>query len=268
MNIAVVTKPNMSEHPTRESVIRTLREDPACRITECAVRGQIPADSDRVLVFGGDGTMLDAVRAIGGRNIPVLGVNLGYLGFLSAFESDADCDRIIDCLKHGKPVPRMLLDVDINGSAASEALNEVVIKTAGTRPITVDVSVDGKFADSFHSDGVIVSSPAGSTAYSLSAGGPVLAPGVDATVIIPICAHSLHSRPLVVNASAKISVKLSGNLAASVSVDGADSGNLQVGESVTVTKSEKSVLFLTDGNENFYAKLLKKMNRWGTTQVL
>ena len=267
MNIAVVTKPNMTEHPTRERVIKALRADSDCRITECAVRGQIPEDADRVLVFGGDGTMLDAVRAIGGRNIPLLGVNLGYLGFLSAFESDADCERIVDCLKHGKAVSRMLLDVDINGKASSEALNEVVIKTAGTRPITVDVSVDGKFADSFHSDGVIVTSPAGSTAYSLSAGGPVLAPGVDATVIIPICAHSLHSRPLVVNASSEISVKLSGNLAATVSVDGADSGSLQVGESVNVTKSENSVTFLTDGSENFYAKLLKKMNRWGTTQL-
>lgn len=265
MNIAVFTKPNTSDHKTRKSVLDALRADGDFRVVECTAR-EIPDGTDRVLVFGGDGTMLDAVRAVGGRNIPVLGVNLGYLGFLSAFESDASAESIVGCLKGGKTVSRMLLSVDVCGLSKSEALNEVVIKSAGTRPITLDVSVDGHFADSFHSDGVIISSPAGSTAYSLSAGGPVLAPDVEATVIIPICAHSLHSRPLVVNSSSVVTVKLSGEHCANVSVDGADNGNLSVGGCVTVTKSQKSATFLTDGNENFYAKLLKKMNRWGTTE--
>ncbi|MDE7372641.1 MAG: hypothetical protein K2N18_01110, partial [Clostridia bacterium] len=112
---------------------------------------------------------------------------------------------------------------------------------------------------------LIVSSPAGSTAYSLSAGGPVLAPGVDATVIIPICAHSLHSRPLVVSASSQIVVKLSGDHSATVSVDGVNKGSLEKDGVVSVTKSQNKAVFLSDGKSNFYAKLLSKMNRWGTT---
>lgn len=93
----------------------------------------------------------------------------------------------------------------------------------------------------------------------------MLAPDVDAIVIIPICAHSLHSRPLVVNASSKIEIKLSGEHSGIISVDGANNGTLEKNEIIRVTKSLKSAVFLSDGDENFYAKLLKKMNRWGTT---
>lgn len=265
MNIAVVTKPNMTEHSTRVGVLDLLKADVACKVYECAVRGKIPTDTDRVLVFGGDGTVLDAVRAIAGRDIPILGVNLGNLGFLTAYEQDAACEEIVRCLKDGAPVSRMLLNISINGVTSLNALNEVVIRTAGTRPITLDVSIDGRFADTIHSDGLIVSSPAGSTAYSLSAGGPVLAPEVEAILIIPICAHSLHSRPLVVSASSQIAVGLSGELDATVSVDGVGVGNLQMGGVVSVTKSHNSAVFLSDGDDNFYKKLLAKMNSWGTT---
>lgn len=265
MKIAVITKPNMTEHSTRIGVLDILKADTDCAVYECAFLGEIPDDTDRVLAFGGDGTVLDAVRAVNGRNIPILGVNLGNMGFLSAFEENADCTQIVKCLKGGKQSSRMMLDVDINGDARLRALNEVVIKTAGTRPIKLDVSVNGMFVDSFHSDGLIVSSPAGSTAYSLSAGGPVLAPGVDATVIIPICAHSLHSRPLVVSASSQIVVKLSEDHGATVSVDGVNKGSLEKNGVVSVTKSQNKVVFLSDGKSNFYAKLLSKMNRWGTT---
>ena len=255
----------MTEHPIRLSVLDLLSEDSDCLVCECSLNGGIPADTDRVLVFGGDGTMLEAVRSVGRREIPFLGVNLGHLGFLAAFEQNAHCEQIIYCFKIGNHIHRMLLDIDINGNGNIQALNEVVIKTTGTRPITLDVIVDGAFADSFHSDGIIVSSPAGSTAYSLSAGGPVLAPDVDAIVIIPICAHSLHSRPLVVNAASEIVIKLSGEHNGTVSVDGANNGTLFKNGTVRVTKLDKSATFLSDGGENFYAKLLKKMNRWGTT---
>lgn len=265
MNIAILTKPNMESNPTRLKVLELLRSFSDYCVKEISLKEEISADTDRVLVFGGDGTMLEAVRAIRGRDIPVLGVNLGHLGFLASFEQNADCNRIIDCLKNGERVSRMLLDIEINAGDIMRSLNEVVIKSAGTRPITLDISIDGEFADSFHSDGIIVSSPAGSTAYSLSAGGPVLAPDVDAIVIIPICAHSLHSRPLVVNASSKIEIKLSGEHRGIISVDGANNGTLEKNEIIRVTKSLKSAVFLSDGDENFYAKLLKKMNRWGTT---
>ena len=164
----------------------------------------------------------------------------------------------------------MLLDVLV-GADEEEfcALNEVVIKTYGTRPITLDVSVDGKFVDSYHSDGLIISSPAGSTAYSLSAGGPVLAPDVDALVINPICAHSLHSRPLVVSASSTVKVTVTSTSArgmvANVIIDGNNRYSMQMDESVIVTKSAKKAEFISVDGDSFYTKLLQKMNRWGTT---
>ncbi len=263
MKISVITKPNMSLHATRKDVLEILSKEHV--VCECENRREIAPDTDVVLVFGGDGTMLDAVRAVGGRNIAILGVNLGNLGFLTSFEQDADPKKIADTLIHGDTVSRMLLDVSINGAKQQNALNEVVIKTAGTRPITLDVSVDGSFADSFHSDGIIVSSPAGSTAYALSAGGPVLAPDVDAFEIIPICAHSMHSRPLVVSSSSCVKITLGGEHDAVVSIDGGNDGILKVGEAVTVSKSSQTAKFISAGNSSFYNKLLSKMNRWGTT---
>ncbi|MCM1305767.1 MAG: NAD(+)/NADH kinase [Bacteroides sp.] len=255
----------MTEDFTRVGVLDLLRADSDCTVREYSNSSEIASDTDRVLVFGGDGTVLDAVRSLNGKNIPILGVNLGNLGFLTEYEQNADCGEVVNCLKAGKPISRMLLDVGINGEAQFNALNEVVIKTAGNRPITLDVSVDGKFADTFHSDGLIVASPTGSTAYSLSAGGPVLAPNVEAILIIPICAHSLHSRPLVVSSKSEIEVRLSGELCATVSIDGANNGGLKKGGVVNVSRSQKKAAFLSCKEDNFYSKLLTKMNRWGTT---
>lgn len=264
MNIAVITKPNMQSHSTRLGVLELLKQDGSFNVEEYAFNSELSDTADAILVFGGDGTVLEAVRLAGGADIPILGVNLGNMGFLTSFEQEADCAEIVECLKNGKKTSRMLLDVNVNGEASKTALNEVVIKTAGTRPITLDVIVDGAYVDTFHSDGIIVSSPAGSTAYSLSAGGPLIAPDVDAMLIIPICAHSLHSRPLVVNSSAKVEIELLSNYDAMVSVDGASSGILKKGK-ISVTRSSNKVTFLTAGKVAFYAKLLKKMNRWGTT---
>ena len=130
MNIAILTKPHMESNPTRVKVLELLRNFSDYCVKEISLKEEISADTDRVLVFGGDGTMLEAVRAIRGRDIPVLGVNLGHLGFLDSFEQNADCNRIIDCLKNGERVSRMLLDIEINAGDIMRSLNELVIKSA------------------------------------------------------------------------------------------------------------------------------------------
>ncbi len=264
MKIAVVTKPNTENHKTRLGVISELENMRGCETVVCENADSIPSDADRVLVFGGDGTMLDAVRAVSGSGTAVLGVNLGNLGFMTSFEQDANPKSVADAILCDEFKCRTLLEVKVD-EHAYDALNEVVVKSEGTRPISLDVFVDGRFVDSFHSDGIIVSTPAGSTAYSLSAGGPVLAPNVDAFVINPICAHSLHSRPLVISANSKVSVRVAGDCRATVSVDGYFNGTLEKGGCVDVRKSERTAKFVDAGDENFYGKLLRKMNRWGTT---
>lgn len=265
MRIAVVTKPNMLNHWVRAAVLDELRRRENCVIDLCHNVDEISPDTDRVLVFGGDGTMLESVRALNGADASLLGVNLGNLGFLTAFEQSAKPEDIVNALLNGKCVSRLLMDVQMNGKTEFKALNEIVIKSSGTRPITLELNVDGAYVDSYHSDGLIISSPTGSTAYSLSAGGPVLAPNVDAFVINPICAHSLHSRPLVVSGSSKVQVMLACENNAYISIDGNACGGINNGESVIVAKSSHTARFICSEEENFYSKLLQKMNRWGTT---
>ncbi|MDE5602192.1 MAG: NAD(+)/NADH kinase, partial [Clostridia bacterium] len=218
MKIAVVTRPNMHENSTRLSVLAALKEDGSFEVVECN-DGHIPSDTDKILVFGGDGTVLQAVRDTHGSDVEILSVNLGNMGFLATFENSVEPKKVIDALKNGVSAPRMLLEAVSDGKSIGRALNEVVVKSVSSRPICIDLYVNESYVDSYHSDGIIVSTPTGSTAYSFSAGGPVLTPDVEAIIINPVCPHSLHSRPLVVSASAEIMLCMN-----STGVDGYDRG--------------------------------------------
>ena len=145
------------------------------------------------------------------------------------------------------------------------ALNDVVLRSGGTRPLTVSLFVDGQFADCYRSDGVIVATPTGSTAYSLSAGGPVLAPEVDAVIVNPVCPHTLHSRPIVAGGSSEIVLRLSSEESARLVVDGRDEGGLRASSVIAVRRSQTEARFVKVGESRFYERLLSKMNRWGTT---
>ncbi len=262
--LAVITKEDMKSSEIRAHVLADIERDGSFSLSVLDDASQI-TDEDEVLVFGGDGTVLEVVRAVADKNIPLLCVNLGNLGFLAEYEKNVDSQSVISVLKSSDLTEKMLLCVKSSSGISERALNEVVIRSLSSRPIYVDVYVDGKFVDSYHSDGAIVSSPTGSTAYSLSAGGPILAPNVYAFVINPICAHSLHSRPLVVGADSKVELKVKGDCAC-VCVDGNSTYTLEKGGVVTVEKSSKTAKFVRSGEDDFYKKLLKKMNRWGTTE--
>ena len=125
--------------------------------------------------------------------------------------------------------------------------------------------MDGQFADCYRSDGVIVATPTGSTAYSLSAGGPVLAPEVDAVIVNPVCPHTLHSRPIVAGGSSEIVLRLSSEESARLVVDGRDEGGLRASSVIAVRRSQTEARFVKVGESRFYERLLSKMNRWGTT---
>lgn len=265
MKIAVVSKKNIVGNPLRTWLLDGIKSSGEFDVKELASSNEISAEFDKVLVFGGDGTMLDAVRHAVKFDIPVLGVNLGNLGFLTEFDKDATAKDVISALKSTKISEKALLSIAI-GERTFVALNELVLKGTSTHPDLFDLFIDDNFADTFKSDGLIVSTPTGSTAYSLSAGGPVLAPGVKASLIIPICPHTLHSRPIVVSDKSKIAVKVSSEDGeVSLIADGNLVGTAKFGDVITVTKADITAKFVRGKNENFYNKLLKKMNVWSTT---
>lgn len=264
MDIAAYTKSTLTDHPARLRILDALRASGEFSISEIQGSMPIPQGTERLLVFGGDGTMLDAAVRAARSGAAVLGVNLGNLGFLTQFETDASPEDIAAALTSGETESRMLLECR---SAAGNflALNDVVLRSDGTRPLTVSLFVDGQFADCYRSDGVIVATPTGSTAYSLSAGGPVLAPEVDAVIVNPVCPHTLHSRPIVAGGSSEIILRLSSEESARLVVDGRDEGGLRASSVIAVRRSQTEARFVKVGESRFYERLLSKMNRWGTT---
>jgi len=262
--VAIVTKAGLTDIKERIAIVEELKNDGDFDVYELKAGEEYQNGTEVALVFGGDGTMLEAVREAKGRDIAFFGVNLGNLGFLTSCEKNEEPKNIIGAIKERKCAERMLLCGGANG-CDFQALNEVVIKSATSRPIYVDLYIDGNFVDCYHSDGAIVASPTGSTAYSLSAGGPIVSPSVDALTINPICPHSLHSRPLVVGANSKIVLALHGSETASVFADGKFVACVKDGDEIIVEKSANKAKFIIANGDDFYKKLLQKMNRWGVT---
>lgn len=267
IKVAIVKKRGASDHPAYRRLVQALASDGRFCIADADSLFDIPHDARRALVFGGDGTVLETAGHLvrEGIDAAILGVNLGNLGFLTAFESDVAPSALLDALYSDACVQLPFLEASAV-APIGYALNDVVIKSEGARPVRLELYVDGAFVDVFHGDGLIIATAVGSTAYSLSAGGPVLAPGVDALVINPICAHSLHSRPLVVGGSSKIEVRQIGDICARVSLDG--SSALALGSPsmpICVSRSQKCARFAYIKSD-FYSKLFKKMNDWGRTE--
>lgn len=262
--VAIITKDAILQSKERARIIDAIRNDGSFEVYEISQNQGIIEGTSVAIAFGGDGTMLEAVKLTLSQNIPVLGINLGNLGFLTSCEKDVDTKAVIDAIKARNIESKMTLKTTGEGFL-SHALNEVVIRATNYRPVRIELYVDGAFVDCFHADGAIVSTPTGSTAYSLSSGGPILAPDVEAFVINPICAHSLHSRPIVVSANSHVTLKLVGDERAIVCIDGRKAKDLSTGEEIEVCKSQIQAQFITLDKSDFYNKLLHKMNSWGTT---
>jgi len=224
-------------------------------------------DADLVIAVGGDGTLLGTARRLAGVSVPVLGVNLGKLGFL-AEHSVADTIAYLD----GAPPdgwrlnPKMMLEVRLNGNEqpAHYALNDVIVaQGVMTRLIEIGMEVDGRYATEYRADGLVVSSPTGSTAYSLSLGGPILGQGLRALVITPIAPHSLTNRPVVLEGDSVVSftVHEAGRELALV-VDGQERVDLGAGDRFTVTAAPTDLLMVTPGELGYFDILRHKLD-WG-----
>jgi NAD+ kinase len=222
--------------------------------------------ADLLLVFGGDGTMLRAARDIAGSATPLLGINIGGLGFLTAVPSDG-LPRALNHIWHGefKYESRALIEVNgrCNSKPISEmALNDIVVsRGAVSRLIGLDVSVDGELVTHYRCDGLIISSPTGSTAYSLSAGGAVIFPTADVFALTPICPHALSNRSIILPLASVIRVRATGpSLETILSVDGQVIAEIEAGDTVTVHRSRRTIRLMHLANSSFSEALRRKLH--------
>ncbi len=228
----------------------------------------LPEYVELLLVLGGDGTFLKIAREYAKNQVPVLGVNLGTLGFLTEVEIE-DIEDAIEKIHKGlySIEKRQMIEAVVirEGTTVDTALaiNEITIsKGPFARIINLTTFVDGVFLECYPGDGLIISTPTGSTGYSLSAGGPIVTPAVPVTVITPICPHSLHSRSVVVSNNSEIQVILSSaNRDVVLTVDGQQGINLESGDKIKVTGSKYFVSVVRLKGKNFLDILRYKMNR-------
>jgi len=221
----------------------------------------VAKNSDYLLVVGGDGTILSAVKLAASNDIPILGVNTGNVGFLTEYdvsEIELACDEIL-----GQAFTidsRLMIETCIDGET-SIALNDIVVTKGRTDTVLpIEVFVNEERVDFYHADGFLVSTPTGSTAYSLSCGGAILAPDVNALILTPICSHSLHSRPIVVSDEATVRICAQGKALYPV-IDGKPTDAFVT--EIVIKRSASVARFVKTNRSSFYQKLLTKLNQWG-----
>jgi NAD+ kinase len=237
--------------------------------TKGLTRQKVADSSQLLLVLGGDGTLLAAARLAAPRGIPVLPINMGSLGFLSNFTLQELHPALDDTLEGRFSLSeRVLITVDLERAGkvidTQRVLNEVVInKGALARMIELELIIDGDFVCRYRADGLIIATPTGSTAYSLSAGGPIVHPTVESFVITPICPHMLSDRPLVIRDSSTIEMKLSGNTeSVFLTLDGQRGIPLQPGDIVRAARA-KELLKLIQPPKKSYFEILRNKLKWG-----
>jgi len=236
---------------------------------EGSPRSQIPSSADIIIVLGGDGTMLSVARLVGDRGIPILGVNIGALGFLTAIQKDELFEFLERVLSGECPVEeRIMLTACVyrHSECIAEyiAMNDVVVnKGALARIIDLDTYIDHTYVTTFKADGLIVSTPTGSTAYALSAGGPILYPTLNSIVLAPICPHTLTNRPIVLPDDVLIEIILkSQSEDVFLTLDGQVGFSLKMGDIVEVKKSRfKTKLVIPC--ERDYFQILRTKLKWG-----
>ncbi|MGZ8399468.1 MAG: NAD(+)/NADH kinase [Gemmatimonadales bacterium] len=228
-------------------------------------------DLDALIAFGGDGTLLRGARLLAGRETPILGVNLGRVGFLTTATRES-LDGALESLVTGKfeierrrALQAGIRDAEGETRATQVAMNDVTVHKGGVaRVIRVNVFIQGDNVGPYSADGIIVATPTGSTAYSLSAGGPIVVPGVEAIIVTPIAAHTLAVRPLVVPATYRIVIEpiagWSDDLL--VSFDGQTGTTLAPGESVDVCRADHRVCLIRLGGDGFFQRMRQKLH-WG-----
>lgn len=264
--LAWVAERNLTLHAIDEN-IRAQTESHACGALEICSPDELAASVDLLVVLGGDGTMIGAARLLGDREIPVLGVNYGRLGYLAEYRTDELTDALEAAFagEYRSETRVMLKARLIRGDdviADGRVLNDIVISKSLARIVEIEAWYNSQFVASFRADGLIISTPTGSTAYNLSAGGPVVYPSMDALVITPICPHTLSNRPLVVPDDGEIEIRLDEETGeVMLTLDGQIGFALEAGDRVFIRKSRTRFNIIQPLNRNYFDALRDKL-RW------
>ncbi len=238
---------------------------------EVASRTKLGERCDLIIVLGGDGSLLGAARMLARHNVPVLGINRGRLGFLTDILPD-DIERSVGAVLKGEYVleKRFLLSATVKRGGENigraEALNDVVVNSGtSAQMIEFDLYVDNEFVYRQRSDGLIISTPTGSTAYSLSGGGPIMHPKLDAVVLVPMFPHTLSSRPIVIdgNSEIKIEIRPGNQIHPPVTCDGQVNITAAPGDVVYISKKRHKMRLIHPLDHSFYASCRDKLG-WGT----
>jgi NAD+ kinase len=247
---------------------KSLSEDEACRVPTLST-AEFIAKADLIVVLGGDGTMIAAARLLGDTETPVLGINYGSLGYLTDFRIEEMFPALEQVLAGNYQLDhRVTLDVQHHRAGVvlteNRILNDVVInKAALARIIEIKVELDGFYVNSFRADGLIVATPTGSTAYNLSAGGPIIFPSMRAMVLTPICPFTLSNRPIVVPDEAEIKLNLeTNNEEVALTLDGQVGFELRSGDTVVIRKNRTTFNLVQPPNRNYFDVLRDKL-KWG-----
>lgn len=229
-------------------------------------------DMECAVVLGGDGTLIHVARKLAEKRIPVFGINMGNLGFLTHADS-GKARAALDALISGEYFieERMMLEASVDGMEFGTALNDVVLTRNGfSRIISVGIYVNGKPVCNYRGDGVIVATPTGSTGYNLSAGGPVVAPTTELFLITPICPHSLNARSILLSAEDELHLvvreeKKTQDEEAIITLDGQYAKDLAAEDTIVIRKSEKKAYFIQLNNHSFFDALHRKL---GTQEII
>lgn len=247
-----------------------------CSIAEtCAIAGfqtrelgEIGRDADLAIVMGGDGTFLNIARTLVDAGIPLVGINLGRLGFLTDVSLDTMFSTLDEMLEGEFVVEdRIMLEASVDRAddilITAYAFNDVVVNKGSLgRLIEFEIYIDDQFVYSQRADGLVVSSPTGSTAYALSAGGPILHPSLEAVVLVPICPHTLSARPIALNSRSEIEINVIHADDARVHFDGQLHADLEVGDRVVIRRARNTVRLLHPVGHSYYDTLRQKLH-WG-----
>jgi NAD+ kinase len=278
--VGIISKPKIADGAT---IIRGLLEwldqrrvDYRCDeltagyagLKTCFTREDLPEGADLIIVLGGDGTLLSAARWIAGRDVPIFAVNLGHLGFLTSIRQEELYPQLERALVGEHRIGRRrMVDCEIVRNeqkvAAYSALNDVVItKSEMARMIDLDAYVDNHFVAAYKADGLIIATPTGSTAYSLSAGGPVIFPTVAALCITPICPHMLTNRPVIVPDNSVMRIHNHGEVGTYLTIDGQSGEPLSKGDRIVCRASSKTIQLIRPPKSLFFDVLREKL-KWG-----
>ncbi|MBM2837411.1 MAG: inorganic polyphosphate kinase [Deltaproteobacteria bacterium] len=237
-------------------------------ISGCCPKNQIASKSDMLLVLGGDGTLLAAARLAGATGIPILGVNLGSLGFLTEITIDELYPAMERVLKgEYETEERVMLSARVIRDRIEisryEVLNDVFVSRGSTaRIVDLETKINGDYVTTYKADGLIVSTPTGSTAYSLSAGGPIIYPSLHAFTLTPICPHTLTQRPVIVSDDSVITISILSKEDILITHDGIAGPALHCGDIVEIKKADAVIHLIKSPYRNYYEVIRKKL-KWG-----